>query len=191
MVSCIFSYQAPVSAPRDFVKPLHPISDLELHPARTPNTKMLSFASVAILNVVWWPAPFALCCKDPGTLASSWGSEFLPHHLQPAAVKRGREAATALPHSHKAESTACFWNYIPYLYRLFLSLSSIFFTLYILLEFCFLTLCLCPLLPESPGLCESNPTGNFVLFPRGNVQAFFSKSALCMAAKIFHCRFIF
>lgn len=98
-------------------------------PAITPDTEMLSFASVAILIIVWWPAPFALCCKGLGTLASSWSPEFFLHHLQPAAVKRGRKTATALPHSHKAESTACFWDCIPYLYRHFLCLLCLFHTL--------------------------------------------------------------
>lgn len=52
MISRIFSYQAPVLEAQDFVKLLHPISALALHPCNNTKHKSALFCSLTILNGV-------------------------------------------------------------------------------------------------------------------------------------------
>lgn len=105
VVPWIFSHQALVS--QDFVHLLHPVSDLELHPARTPNTSQKEF----LLNswqfwTMFYDLLLSLCVAktwgllpDPGVQNSSCTTSSL---LQP------RGEGKQLSHSHKAKNTEIF-----------------------------------------------------------------------------------
>lgn len=191
MVSCIFSYQTPVSEPQDFVNLLHPISDLELHPCKNQTWKCFLFHRWQFWMM--FNDLLLLFC-----IAKCWGP-FLALGVQNSShttfsllQSRGEGKQLSFCHTAIKQKAQLVLKVHSLLTQAFLLTdSSVFFTLCILLEFCFLTLCFCPPLPESPGLCECNLTGNCVFFPRGNIQTFFFKSAWCMAAKIFHCHFTF